>query len=440
MNELISELNDYEWEDLSESVKEASKKVLLDTLAAILLGMQESENQRLVSRLTEEKGPYYVLGTDRYTHLSHAAFLMGTASVSMELDEGNQWSKGHPAAHVIPVMLTQIQRKQGYSGQAFLLDLVKSYELTSILGRSTQLSASAHAHGTWGVAGSAATLFFMEGVEEAAFIKGLDIAISFAMPTQWQTVREGALIRNVYLGQSIQNSFKSYDLLKSAIYAPKNNLAYVLGEVIGEGFELSNDHIQRQFDIKENYFKTHAFCRYVHAPIDAFKELVSQHHLTDEEIEEVKVITYQRASSLNNKAYHNALSAKFSIPFALASYLHLRRSDFTIFEEKYLQNPEIKALAQRVNVYHSEELDVNYPTVMPVVVKVLTRDGKCYEAALEMANGGPDDQLDFDRLAYKFIQMTKGIYSSKKQNELINYIRHFDEKEDVTELIDLLKN
>src|SRR5699024_5560352 len=439
MKEFIDKLYDTGWGDLTNESIEASRKVLLDTVGAMIAGSYEEQSKDLISQMSNDNlGKYNVVGSNQTFNLSTAGFINGSAAVAVELDEGNQWSKGHPAAHIVPTLLTYIQKKSQFNGKSFLLNLIKSYEVCSRFGRATTLLPDAHAHGTWGVPGATASVSFIEDIKSEELLDVLNISASFSMPTMWESALGGKLIRNVYVGQAVESAIKSIDLLKAGYYAPENAVKYIYGNVLGTEFDTSVFKNQLyHWDIEKNYFKDHAFCRYAHAPLDALKKLVKNHVINTADIKEIKVWTYSRAATLNNKSYNNTLSAKYSIPFALADWLNTRRSDHSVFDEKTLKNPDIRKLAENVNVYPSEELEKNYPTIMPAKVEIILNTGQSYSHQVDQADTGLGENVTFKHLEEKFRVNTNQI-STKKQDRIIDYIMNIENQNNVTDFIKML--
>ena len=86
-----------------------------------------------------------------------AAWLNGVALVSLELDEGHKYAKGHPAAHGFPAVLA-LAAELDSTGADTAAALLAAYEVAARFGRATTLRAGAHPHGSWGVPGAAAGL------------------------------------------------------------------------------------------------------------------------------------------------------------------------------------------------------------------------------------------------------------------------------------------
>jgi len=441
MKQFIEEVIDTTWDNLTEDTIAAAKKVLLDTVGAMIAGANESSTTQLIEQVaSNHEGKYTVVGSKRQLSRDMAAFINGVSSVAIEMDEGNQWSKGHPAAHVVPALLTVVEEDGTYNGKQFLLHLVKAYEFSSRFGRATTLVPDAHAHGTWGIMGAAATVLLNGNYNSNDFYKGLNISASFAMPTMWNAALEGALVRNVYVGHATEQALRTRDLLEANYLAPAGNIEYVFSKVVGSKFDRENFKIDKEkWDIERNYFKDHAYCRYAHAPLDAYEQLISEHNLSHEQIEAVYVRTYRRAATLSNQHYHNVLSAKFSIPYAIAAWSYKKRSDHGMFHDQYLQDKQIQAFAQKVFVETSEELEKDYPSIMPAEVEIKLKSGKTYIKRLDLADSGLGSSVSFNHLVNKFNSLTTHL-SDQKRTEIVQWIERFDELESISSFMELLRD
>ncbi|NRG45910.1 MmgE/PrpD family protein [Bacillus sp. CRN 9] len=435
-----SAINDAVWSDFSEETIDSAKWILLDTLGALIAGMQQQDTLELAKQFSGT-GSYQLLGTAYHADKYSAGLVHGAACVATEMDEGNQYSKGHPAAHVIPVILTMLQGRKNVSGQELLSMTIKGYEYCSRFGRATTLLPEAHAHGTWGVMGAAATALIIDGADEAVFQEGLNLSASFSLPTLWTSALEGKLIRNIYAGHAIEMGMKSVIFARSNHLAPENNISTVFSSILGSGFNWTDlERVKGEpWDIELNYFKPYAFCRYVHAPIDAFKSIIDKQQLNPDQIETVNVYTYARASSLSHQDYENILSSKFSIPFAIAVQLYHQKANQTVFVEQLHEDEEIKAFAKKVFVQYAEELEKDYPNQMPAQVEVIDAHGNKYSERVDIAKGGPGKKLSESELIEKFQALTSVVYSSAQQEKMIDFILNLEAETNVEKLFDLLQ-
>ncbi|MBW4079811.1 MmgE/PrpD family protein [Paenibacillus sp. S150] len=440
LKELVKRVTGLSWEQLEKRTADAAKLTLIDTLGAQIFGNLEQENISYAERVSaEEAGKYAVLGTHYLLTAREAAFVNGCGAVATEMDEGNQWSKGHPAAHVIPTLLTYVQGMKNCTGREFLLALIGGYEASSRFGRATTLLPEAHAHGTWGVMGSAASAMLLAGTEESRFFEGVKLGASFALPTLWSAALEGSLVRNAYMGHTVQSGVRIPLLLNSGFRSPNGTVEYIFGRVLGTAFDFAVLNEPEGWDIERNYFKPYAFCRYAHAPIDAFGALLDEHGLEAGDIAKVEVLTYNRAATLDNKAPQNVLSAKFSIPYALAVRICTGNADQNSFTDPLLENRDIRRFAECVEVRGSEELEAVYPSAMPAIVRITQSNGQLHESRCDMAAGGPGVPLTRRQIEDKFRALSRKALVPERQEAILQYIWDLENRNHLSELIELCR-
>lgn len=142
--------------DLDNALIEQTKLVILDCIGAIAAGMQEPETQALVARLGRRNGggSFSAIGAGRRLGPADAAFANGVAGTMLELDEGNQFARGHPGIHVLPAALA-VRAPAETEGRAFLLAFILGYEIGARVGAASRLRNTLHPHGTWGTVGAA---------------------------------------------------------------------------------------------------------------------------------------------------------------------------------------------------------------------------------------------------------------------------------------------
>jgi 2-methylcitrate dehydratase PrpD len=83
----------------------------------------------------------------------------------LELDEGNQYARGHPAIHVVPALLAAPRG----DGAALLVALALGYEMGARVGIASKLNVAMHPHGTWGTLGAAVGIAKLHGANAEEF-------------------------------------------------------------------------------------------------------------------------------------------------------------------------------------------------------------------------------------------------------------------------------
>jgi 2-methylcitrate dehydratase PrpD len=149
LDRVVSYVYRTSFDDLPEEVVERSRHVLADTLAVIAAGAQEEEMKALKQRLERghDQGTATMIGAETRTEPAKAALFNGTAGTFLELDEGNQFGRGHPGIHVIPAAMAMAEEHH-LPGRDFLTALVLGYEIGTRIGMACKIRMSMHPHGT----------------------------------------------------------------------------------------------------------------------------------------------------------------------------------------------------------------------------------------------------------------------------------------------------
>ena len=338
------------FDNLPNAAIERARRVIVDTIAAIAAGSVEPEVVALTTRMATQAGPSSVIGTGRCTLPATAAFLNGTSGTFLELDEGNQFSRGHPGVHALPSALA-VAEDQKASGQAFLTAIVLGYEVGARIGIAAKILPTMHPHGTWGTVGSAIAVAKLMGANASQVRELINIASTLGLATSRQTMLQGGTVRNTFAGFSGQIGIMAWDMLESGFTGEADGLTTIWGKVISTEWlpeEMTNE-LGSRYEIARNYFKRHACCRYNHGTLDAMAMIDKQHGgLRAEEVDRVRVETYSLAAELSDRTPKNTLAGKFSVPFAVASTLINQSSGVESFTWEKIRDPAIQAFADKV--------------------------------------------------------------------------------------------
>jgi len=404
---------DLDYRTLPHDVKEQVGWILADTLAAVAAGSAEPELQALAKRQGASEAAS-LIGLGRRTSCEAAAFINGTAGTFLEMDEGNRYSRGHPAVHVIPAAVALSQERAADAAD-FLAGLVVGYEVGSRLGAASQLRGSMHPHGTWGTIGAAAACARIAHLNASAMREALNIASSLTTATSKRTMLEGGLVRNTYAGLSNRNGLLALDLTECGFTGERDGPASLLGQIVSEQFdsEAVVRDLGQNWHLMHNYFKMHSCCRYNHGTLDAIEQLAASQSLPQpDEIESVEVQTYYLAAELDNPAPANTLAAKFSVPFAVATRIVHGTSALSSFTWEAVRRLNVLALAQKVRVIHDPAMSQRLPAERPAQVLIQLKDGRQLLAKAGVNRGDDASPYTREELRVKFMDLSGRIWPS----------------------------
>ncbi|PIC78087.1 hypothetical protein CSV74_00755 [Sporosarcina sp. P19] len=430
-------------DDIPKDVNLKAKLIILDSLGVIVAGnnnARESEPSKasntfasFQSPISAEKG--YVIGTDKVTDYKTAALLNGIALVAEELDEGNQFAKGHPACHFFSGLLA-LTSQNNRSGKEFLESFIVNYEIGARMGAAVKQKESIHPHGNWGIFAngfSVGKLLGWKNTEE--YIRAAMLSTSLSMPTLWQSVSEGHQVRNVIVGLNNLHTVLLPGLVTAGFSATNLTPKILFEEVLADGFVSAflDKDLGNFYYLEKTYFKFYPYCRFCHSSIDAALSLVGNTSLDD--IKRIDIKTYKSAAKLKAQEVQYDFEGKFSIPFSVASELSIKQNPLIDETSKKLQ---IKDLMRKVYVVEDEDLTALLPTERYTAMNIEFWDQESRSIVLKRATGDPDEENLERKVLEKFKrnvlpllgiertqQIIDSIYSLEKINDFNAFIKLF---------------
>ncbi len=404
---------------LPEDVRARTRLVILDCIGAIIAGTAEPEVAAMVSRLA---------GTGTAAPLMDA-FLGGTAGTMLEIDEGNQYARGHPGIHVVPAVLAAA-RARPVSGRQAILAIALGYEIGARIGIASKLRVTMHPHGTWGTVGAAVAAAKLADATADRFTTVINVASSLGLTTSRRTMLEGATVRNTYAGFSNMLGLMAWDLTVAGFTGERDGVASVYGGIAADDWradEMVRD-LGTRWEIARNYFKRHAACRYNHGALDALGDIVREAggKIRPEQVESIEVKTYSWAAQLDHPAPNNMLAAKFSLPFSIATYLVNGSATLDAFRDAARTDLRTRALALKVSVDEDLTLTARLPAERPAVVVVKLNDGRTLTARTLTNKGDTEDPYSAAEVVAKFHEVAAPVVGAVKAKAIVAAIEQLD--------------
>ena len=428
---------------LDEATTVAVQDVVLDTIGAMLAGSREPENRKLAQWAAQEagaEGQSRLIGHDLMARPMFAALSNSAAGVALEVDEGNRWGGGHPAIHTMPAALATAEEMQA-SGAQLMQSVLVGYEVLSRIGGATQVHPKVHSHGTWGAIGTAVAVAKLHGWDATAIEQVINLAASMSPANTWSSCFAGATVRNLYPGRAAFNGMMAVQLADCGFQGLEDGPSDIYDGFLGQSFnhEETVAGLGQNYRIAQNYFKFHACCLYNHPALDAVLSLSHQHDIEASQVQWVEVTTIPFAADA--MAYddpQNQLSAKFSIPHAVAAALVRGRTDITSFYPDHLADTAIRQLASKVKVETEPQMSMRRHDYPLARVTIGMRNGRQLQGETVIVRGDTANPVTRQELVDKFLFLSEGIVGGKVAGEVVEMAHSLQDVSDVRELTALL--
>jgi 2-methylcitrate dehydratase PrpD len=419
-------------DQLPRDVMACTKRVLFDCIGAIAAGAQEPEMQRLTTRLCRAPGTdaaIPVIGASRRAAAGTAAFLNGTAGTTLEIDEGNQFARGHPGIHVVPAVLAAAE-DVGSRGADVLLAIALGYEIGSRIGIASKLRVTMHPHGTWGTVGAAVAVAKLHGATAEQMAEMINVSSTLGLATSRRTMLEGGTVRNSFAGFSNEIGLRAWEMVDAGFVGEADGIGTVYGTVIADQFqpEAMIADLGARWEIARNYFKRHAACRYNHGALDALQRLVAKAggQLNPDDIVWIDVDTYSWAAQLDDDQPRNMLAAKFSLPFSLATTIVNGVASIAAFRDDARRDAVTLALAQRIAVREDKAFTAMLPALRPARVKIKLVDGRVLCAEAFTNKGDIEDPYSAEEIQDKFREVAGSAWSDAHCSAILAAVESLD--------------
>lgn len=435
------------------AVIERARLCLLDTLGVAVVGAETTAARltRGYARRVFPPGPATVLGTGWGLRAEGAALANGVSASALDMDDGHRVAlaprgednmvghcAGHPGAVVIPAALAAAE-EAGATGATFLASILVAYEVGIRISAARRISiVLENATGNWGAYAAALAAAKVHALDPRAIMEALGLAGSFGPNPQARVTFRSMPMVKESIGWSVVSGLASTALAAQGF----TGLETVLDDPRAFSPTLFADLGHRHL-ILQGYFKPYAACRMAHAAVDAVLRLVHKHGIHPSEVREVVVRTSHKGTMLDNPRPSSLEGAQYSVPFCIAVALHTGAIDPETLHEGMLDDPAIRAMADRVRLAldpvqaERPELELGFPVKNRAEVVVRTRGAEHVEC-VEHPRGDPENPLTPQEVREKFRRLTRRCWSRERADAILATIARLEDTTNIAELSRLL--
>jgi 2-methylcitrate dehydratase PrpD len=422
------------FKDLSPEVVHQSKRVILDYLAATLVGSQ-ADSARIVQEYLatiDTSDAATVYGTDLRLSAPNAALANGTATHGLEIDDGYTPGAYHPGGPNISAILAAAET-HGSSPEDILLATAIGFEL------SCRLAGAGHPQ-TWangfhntplaGVFGAAAGVAKLLGADAMQVANALGLAGSHAGGL-FEFLGQGAEVKRLHAGKAARDGLVCAELAVRGLTGPTTVFEGERGYIhafVREGFKMDfmMDDLGSDWHMLRTYVKPYPCCRHLHGPIDAILAMQAEEPIDAKDITSVEVETYLAASRHGLPNFGDFLDAQMSIPYAVAVTAIGGVPGLEQFGAEWRNDPEVARIAGTVTVALAKDCDDDYPKMRPARVRIHTGSGS-RELRIDQPYGEPSNPVSDSDLDAKLLRLAGPVVGDDRCKRIIEETWSFDQ-------------
>ena len=407
------------------------KRGTIDCIGVLFAGLDEPATKlvRDFVRLRAQ-GEARMLFRDDFADAPDAALVNATAAHALDYDDTGL--DGHPSVILVPTILAEGERVDAGGAEA-IAAYVAGYEVWGELvsREEDKLHGKGwHPTAVYGTIAAAAAAASLSRLDAARTSTALGIAASMASGV---ISNFGSMTKPFQAGRAAQNGILATRLAAAGLTAAPDALEHrngFLRAVSPAGRVRLDGAISAGVDWKITRaglnVKRYPVCYALHRAADSLLALRKDIPFDAASIDEIEVrVGRLQANMLRHSRPRNALDAKFSAEFAMASCVIAGRLGLAELRDDFVLSEAVQALLPRVRVATSDESDPEEPLFAPSDrVRVRLRDGRVLEGTeVRHARGHARNPVGDEELQAKFVDCVGTRLPADRRGALLERLR-----------------
>ncbi len=418
-----------------------AKRCLLDAIGCGLFGASQPWSKIMAAQMFTEKsqGTSTVFGHVAALAAPAAALCNGTAIHGFELDDLLPAAIIHPGTVIVPAVLAVAEAVDA-SGEQLLRALVIGYEATARISLAMGTDASHHGFHKTSVVGPVASAIAAGCVlrlNAAQLTCAAGIAASMASGIKsYVASGGGGMVKRMHAGWAASSGVRAALLARDGFTGPSGAVdgRYGLLDVFGGTAadpEALTKGLGESWAINEVWFKVYPLCGWIQGVVQllgAMRGEINQGRpLAPDQIKKVVIGTSRFAVNGNsNPTPADTMDAQYSIPYCAALALTRDPGDPHAFEPAGYNNPEMLAIAARVETRMDDACEAVYPQRFGSRVQLHLANGDVKEALTLDPHGTPADPCSDAELTDKFMRLAALSPLKVDGDAIVRAVRHLD--------------
>lgn len=353
---LAAHLAGVRYDTIPEPALQASRRVMLDTLAVAWAGSVAPglpELRRGIASGVPAESTLWAAGTQ--ASALDCAFLNGAAAAALDYDALHLDAVVHTDIVLLPAMLA-IAEREHVDGRTFIAALAAATDVMCRLGRATRDHSGWFYTSIHGVFAAAAGCARLLRLDESGIRNALGIALFQVGGTQ-QSMVEKSLTKRIMSAFAARSGLFSALLARSGVTAPREAFEgkfgfYAMYEAGDPAVVL--DGLGRDYLGASTSIKKFPSCGCNHAVIEATLQLARENGIAANDVVGARAVISNYMNRLVGAPYDpsgNAqVAAQFSVQYSVASALLHGRLGVAEIQPEAARDPAVLALARKVEV------------------------------------------------------------------------------------------
>ncbi len=430
------------YEAIPERVRDRCKDLALDALACAVAGHAGEETHQLaaLSSALAQSRESTVIGGDRLS-LAGATMLNGYLITAVTMCDAHRPTMTHVTPEVVPPALA-IAERDALSGRELLVALAAGFEVTTRIGIGVDFAEFRargwHGPGIFGPFGAAAAVgrllrFDADAVARAFGLAGSQAAGTFAA---WGTPTVKFHQCRAALSGLMAALLANEKFVATREFLTARDGGLYNSYVSGSDPQAVVADLGQRWELEQVALRMWPAASSIQGMMTAMFEIVEKHKVDPAQVKTLRIALSPPVFDLhgNFAKYKAKFEALLSAHYVAAAILHDRELTLAQFEPERYDDPQLRRLAERVEVRAEPGL-----RGVAALVDVETIGGESFSARCEQPLGAPENRLSRAQIEAKFRAYAPGRLSQSHTEDVIGAIARLEHLASVRPLMDMLR-
>jgi 2-methylcitrate dehydratase PrpD len=440
IGKLAKNVIDTKYESLPKGAIEATKRNILDTLGVLIAGASDCDREVGLVREWGGKEESTILVYGGKVPGANAAWVNGIMARVWDFDDSMVGAL-HVSASTVPTALAASEVRGEVSGKEFITAIISGADLATRIHLASK-NYGFSTTGTIMVFGTAAIAAKILRLDMDGMLNALGIAFLRAAGSH-QVATDKVLALRLMQGFVCRSGIEAAILAQRGFTGVKNVLQGTYGFFRlfsrGEGdLDALTAQLGKRFEGVRALVKKYASCGTTHAATEAALRLAHEVDIDSKEISRITVKVSEFVHSISGHRFtigrNPRVEAQFSLPYAVANAIVRKSSMLRHFTERYIQDPEIVALAHKVHPIISTKGED-----LSALVEIEMRDARKYSKSINYSEAFLHRPLSTEEVKEKFRNCVAFMPEPLTEGNCESIIDMVDRLEEINDISKLIK-
>ena len=445
---LASHASQTHFSDLPNSVVEAAKIFILDTIGVGISGSSAPWAAELTELHRGDGCSARLLGTDIAISRHAAAMINAVQIHNSEFDCVHEDAVVHPMAVLCGTLFAAIDSRgeelPAVSGQELISAIAIGVDIAAGLGLAANSGLRFFRPATAGGFAATAAACKIAAADAETIINAWGINLGQACGTM-QAHTEGSPVLAMQVGFNARNALLASELALLGVPGPRASLVGPYGyfSLFEEDAspQRTIEHLGRRWLLEEVAHKPYPSGRATHGIVDACLSLRAAHEIDANRVAKVTARVPPLTKRLVGRPVHDAMApnyARLCAQYVAARAIMYGKLNLDDFKPASLGDAESLAHAAKIEIVADNNPDPNALT--PVEIQILLHDGTRFDATLNQVYGNPAKPMPRAEQIHKFKHNWSNAQcplSADDADQVLSLVDKLQDVDDVRSLLDL---